>query len=52
MLVDVLVHDFGLAICLWVECCRELNFDSKNMTYFGPEGGNELRATVGDIESG
>ena len=47
-MIDILVHDFYLSVCLRVERYRQFNFNTQDTAYFGPERGDELRAAVRD----
>ena len=47
-MVDILVHDFCLSVCLRVERCRQFNFNAQDTAYFGLEREDELGAAVRD----
>ena len=48
MLVEVLVHNLGLAVSLRVECGRELNLNPKDVVEFILEVQYKLGSTVRD----
>ena len=47
-IVDILVYDFCLSVCLRIERYRQFNLNAQDTAYFGPERGDELRAAVRD----